>query len=265
MQFRFITSLLVLALVSGSAWAQVVERLPDPSLVNGGVVNGVFTDRPGEEVAALTVVTLTSETEVTSISVFMTNLFDSYPIGSSGTAVLNIFVGDTLGFSDNTLSGGPFGSPSVPVEYISTSTGIEVKADGLNITLPGTTYLIGLTPILNFGTNGQEFLQDAGSAGETTFLDNENTTFFDPVFGSATINANIVDLPTSFTGQTIKIMSGSVLKGDVNGDGVVNLLDVDPFIDALTNGTFIPEADVNCDGSVDLLDVTPFVDLLAGG
>ena len=55
-----------------------------------------------------------------------------------------------------------------------------------------------------------------------------------------------------------------VLKGDVNGDGVVDLLDVGPFVDALTDGTFIPEADANCDGVVDLLDVGPFVDLLTG-
>ena len=54
-------------------------------------------------------------------------------------------------------------------------------------------------------------------------------------------------------------------RGDVNMDGVVNLLDVDPFIDALASGTLIQEADVNCDGVVNLLDVTPFVELLIGG
>ena len=55
-----------------------------------------------------------------------------------------------------------------------------------------------------------------------------------------------------------------VLKGDVNGDGTIDLLDVAPFVDALTSGTFVPEADVNCDGEVNLLDVNPFVDLLTG-
>ena len=56
----------------------------------------------------------------------------------------------------------------------------------------------------------------------------------------------------------------SVLLGDVNMDGVVNLLDVGPFIDALTNGLFIDEADMNRDGAVNLLDVSFFVDALAG-
>lgn len=56
----------------------------------------------------------------------------------------------------------------------------------------------------------------------------------------------------------------SILLGDVNGDGEVNLLDVAPFVDALSTGTYIPEADVNQDGSVDLLDVAPFIELLSG-
>ena len=55
------------------------------------------------------------------------------------------------------------------------------------------------------------------------------------------------------------------LLGDVNQDGTVDLLDVAPFVELLTNGDFQAEADINQDGIVDLLDVAPFVDLLAGG
>jgi len=57
----------------------------------------------------------------------------------------------------------------------------------------------------------------------------------------------------------------SCLPGDVNGDDSVDLLDVTPFVNAVTGGTFQCEADINEDGSVNLLDVTPFVDLLTGG
>ena len=53
--------------------------------------------------------------------------------------------------------------------------------------------------------------------------------------------------------------------GDLNCDGFVNLLDVDPFIDAISSGSFDIKADINQDGGVDLLDVAPFVDLLTGG
>ncbi len=52
--------------------------------------------------------------------------------------------------------------------------------------------------------------------------------------------------------------------GNDNGDGIVSLLDIAPFVNAITTGTFIPAADVNMDGVVSLLDVAPFVDLLTG-
>ncbi len=52
--------------------------------------------------------------------------------------------------------------------------------------------------------------------------------------------------------------------GDVNRDGVVNLLDVQPFVALLTSGQFQLEADINGDGLVNLLDVNGFIDLLTG-
>ncbi len=63
-------------------------------------------------------------------------------------------------------------------------------------------------------------------------------------------------------GQSLVV--DSIILGDVNGDGIVSLLDVDPFVEAIATSTFIPEADVNQDGIVNLLDVDPFVDLLSG-
>ena len=53
----------------------------------------------------------------------------------------------------------------------------------------------------------------------------------------------------------------TVLLGDINLDGVVDLLDVAPFIDVLNSMTYQAEADVNQDGIVNLLDVAPFVEL----
>ena len=54
----------------------------------------------------------------------------------------------------------------------------------------------------------------------------------------------------------------TAIKGDVNGDSVINLLDVAPFVDAASNGNYLVSADVNCDGVVNLLDVDPFASLL---
>ena len=56
----------------------------------------------------------------------------------------------------------------------------------------------------------------------------------------------------------------NVLLGDVNRDGVVNLLDVTPFVGLLSTGDYTANADMNVDGIVNLLDVALFVDALAG-
>ena len=51
--------------------------------------------------------------------------------------------------------------------------------------------------------------------------------------------------------------------GDVNMDGVLNLLDVSPFVQLLSTGVYQSEADTNLDGVVDLLDVSLFIELLS--
>ena len=51
----------------------------------------------------------------------------------------------------------------------------------------------------------------------------------------------------------------SVLLGDVNGDGHVNGLDVNPFVAAVISGNYSHNADVNGDSFVNGLDVAPFI------
>ena len=53
------------------------------------------------------------------------------------------------------------------------------------------------------------------------------------------------------------------LLGDVNLDGVVDFLDISPFISLLTNNGFQLEADVNQDGAVNFLDINQFIAILA--
>ena len=55
------------------------------------------------------------------------------------------------------------------------------------------------------------------------------------------------------------------LLGDVNCDGTVNLLDVQPFVDLVSSGVFDEKADTNQDGFVNLLDVQSFIALLVSG
>ena len=66
------------------------------------------------------------------------------------------------------------------------------------------------------------------------------------------------------SGQVFSFPASDVLLGDVNRDGVINLLDVSPFVDVLSNGEYQLEADCNEDGAVNLLDVGPFITILSG-
>jgi len=52
--------------------------------------------------------------------------------------------------------------------------------------------------------------------------------------------------------------------GDVNQDGIVTFLDIDPLIQLLATGSFLEEADCNQDGEVNFLDIAPFIEILAG-
>ena len=68
-----------------------------------------------------------------------------------------------------------------------------------------------------------------------------------------------------FSGATFITQETEVILGDINCDGVIDLLDVAPFVDLITSGMFLEKADINVDGTVDLLDIAPFVELLIGG
>ena len=63
----------------------------------------------------------------------------------------------------------------------------------------------------------------------------------------------------------IGAVEGAFLLGDTSLSGIVNFLDIPPFISLLSSSTFLNEADINRDGKVDFLDITPFVALLSSG
>ncbi|OHB80392.1 MAG: hypothetical protein A2W31_18925 [Planctomycetes bacterium RBG_16_64_10] len=70
-------------------------------------------------------------------------------------------------------------------------------------------------------------------------------------------------------GSVIEVLRLHQLLGDVNGDGAVNGLDVDPFVDVLLGGA--PDratefrSDMNGDGTVNGIDVAPFEDAVVTG
>jgi MYXO-CTERM domain-containing protein len=82
-------------------------------------------------------------------------------------------------------------------------------------------------------------------------------------------NDNPASLFAQFTGQVNQIAQFTFVPepmfGDVNGDGQVNGLDVDPFVEVLLSGPYQTEADMNEDQVVNGLDVDPFVAAVVGG
>jgi hypothetical protein len=76
--------------------------------------------------------------------------------------------------------------------------------------------------------------------------------------------ANSAPVPTTFHYVDAATIL-DLLLGDLNLDGEVNGLDVDPFVDVLLNGPYQQEADMNEDQVVNGLDVDPFVATVVGG
>ena len=71
-------------------------------------------------------------------------------------------------------------------------------------------------------------------------------------------------IDSGFTIGSIGVAIPQVVYGDVNIDGMVNLLDVMPFVLLLSNTNYQLEGDFNKDGFVNLLDVSPFIESLTG-
>lgn len=85
-----------------------------------------------------------------------------------------------------------------------------------------------------------------------------------PTFGCASVCTPLAS-PLGGGADRGSCSVDQVLLGDVNRDGILDLLDVGPFVDVLTSGTYQLEADVNEDSVVDLLDINGFINLLLGG
>lgn len=94
---------------------------------------------------------------------------------------------------------------------------------------------------------------------------------FGPIEAESGLLTGILEDGSELNNDFIQLDNGVIilvevggLVGDVNCDGVIDLLDVSPFVEAVSGGSFNSKADINMDGVVDLLDVGPFVALLSG-
>ena len=102
-------------------------------------------------------------------------------------------------------------------------------------------------------TTGSQSFQIAGTTNINP--DAGNAVAFSP--SPSSIQALQLRNITNATGCT----NGEL--GDVNTDGIVNFLDISPFIMVLASPAFQCEADINEDGVVDFLDISPFIVILS--
>ena len=165
---------------------------------------------------------------------------------------------------DNNNMAGLTGDVSVPANAAdaeAVTTGIEFSIDvsdlGLNPEEAGTIKINAMVNGVNHDFMSNQILPGVDAPMGNLGGDN---------MGNFTGNVGGVDF-TAFTGDQfvcIEYEPTKFLLGDVNCDGVVNLLDVAPFVELVSMGGFSDKADINQDGVVNLLDVEPFVALLAG-
>ena len=129
------------------------------------------------------------------------------------------------------------------------------------------------------GVNDLELLDASGNWRDLIVVDlnsydagTENGSEFS-LFNPATNPRGVItDLDTAEPSSPL-FGSGSIARltltrvfilGDANQDGIVNFLDIAPFITILFAGDYLAEADMNEDGVVDFLDIASLIVVLSG-
>ena len=217
-------------------------------IIEGGTVDGL-------EVASSTI-------DVTAGEIQQVSLIDStFNLEGGDVGSLNVRSGATVNQSGGTLgsiglgensvfnlSGGTFGANAIGIWADAGSTMnlfvSEASIDGVALDLvAGETFVVEQREFTLSGilADGSEF----------SFVNFPFAVGF-PFAPGSTITVTIVAADPEIT------------LGDVNQDGVVDFLDISPFIGLLSAGEFQAEADCNQDGEVNFLDISPFITILSG-
>ena len=182
-----------------------------------------------------------------------------------------------------------FQGTNVEAYTVSNYTQSEKKATMSNVTTLAATNggvvhgnANGTYYRLNYGTGGttSSWLEGLTASAQTVnsssslsyFKLNASNPVFDKVTTSTTFNRGYayLKLNTSITGGATTIitnLSGDVgLKGDVNGDGKVNVTDVTTLVNMILGVVTMDQtrADVTGDGKVNVSDVTALINIILG-
>ena len=135
---------------------------------------------------------------------------------------------------------------------------------GLNRSLPN--FIAGLGPLASIADSGVHTIGFLVGGGIGYFRVDLGDGTGDAMVLDAQIALAAADGTNDFTITIPPLPDGGpeILLGDVNTDGVVDFLDISPFIVVLSGGGFQAEADIDQNGVVDFLDISPFIQILSG-
>ena len=178
---------------------------------------------------------------------------------SASSIGLNLFQG-TGSSNSRILTDGPVSQTDATVLFPFETEPTNVSAED------------GFTFVLTLRSDGT---YDASTMGLSTEVNVVNAalpeggapTFDDFLTGGVGLNttAQAPSMQYIVSEVTLEATTGMVtVKGDVYRNGVVDFLDIQPFITVLATGGNQAEADVDCNGVVDFLDIQPFIGILAG-
>lgn len=136
-----------------------------------------------------------------------------------------------------------------------------------NHTLTATILPDGGIRLLSYSLNLKTYSGNSGAL--VTFNVTASEDFEGPVVITLrnTLFTTETGVEVPFDDEECSVKPAAVIKGDVNGDGVVNIADVTALIDLLlgNGGNNNPAADCNVDGVVNIADVTKLIDYLLSG
>lgn len=180
-------------------------------------------------------------------------------------------------------------NPSVVSEFVERYSDL---LDMIHSNAPNAQVVMSTVPKFAYDRPNTQFWTDA-------FVDNRNEVTF-PVMNAAICEVasqrdwvsvvdlfSVVDIETDYASDAVHLnlfgqqklaalfeeavvefaanalIPGGDCNGDVNQDGIVNFLDISPFISALMFDEYVLQADVNRDGMVNFLDINPFIEILS--